>query len=42
MDPPVRDGGDYILDKNVKILKFISAVRVEDRLTGQYIANEEG
>lgn len=42
MDTPVRSSGDAIRDEKVKVLRAIQPIRVEDCLTGQYIADDEG
>lgn len=42
MEAPVHNTGDYIRDEKVKVLQAMEPVRVEDCITGQYTADEEG
>lgn len=42
MEAPVRQTGDYIRNEKVKVLQAIPPVRVEDCITGQYVADDEG
>lgn len=42
MEAPARNTGDFIRDEKVKVLKAMSAVRVENCITGQYTADDEG
>lgn len=42
MEAPVRSTGDFIRDEKVKVLQAIAPIRVEDCVTGQYTADDEG
>lgn len=42
MEAPVRQTGDYIRNEKVKVLQAIPPIRVEDCITGQYTADDNG
>ncbi|KAI0563930.1 glucose 6 phosphate 1 dehydrogenase [Gracilaria domingensis] len=42
MEPPVRPHGDYIRDEKVRVLQAIPAIKKEDCITGQYVADDDG
>lgn len=42
MESPIQSTGDAIRDEKVKVLKAIKEIRVEDCITGQYIADDDG
>lgn len=42
MEAPVHPTGDFIRNEKVKVLQSIPPIRVEECITGQYVADDEG
>lgn len=42
MEAPIRPTGDYIRNEKVKVLQAMPPIRIEDCITGQYLADDEG